>query len=186
METKKYYIKKELILEIEVVQNPNEAKHPHVPIEPMDCRVEWKHKSTPDYHTKINSYLKIDPRTLVVIEDEKTRTHQVKSVKVVDDGPRSALGSISLHGMSERLLLETETETKRHLHLPHELNRYWGSDWEEQVEWGCMNYLDLTEGERTESDLTDFMPKEEIEDDLAGVQYKRWGILRVIDGGKNK
>ena len=210
METKKYYIKKELILEIEVVQN--EFSEPEVPIDPMGCRVEW-HPNTmrgyEDYYSlidQLNKCIKIDPRHLQVVEDEMMRSHSVKKVTLVEDGPRRGrLGSCALHGMSKALVVETEekeityrmddleedemsdsvtpmkkTETilKTHLHLPHELHRYYGDNWEDKVDFD-VEYTVLGDLPSTSTDLTEFMEVDEEEE-------RRWGILRVIDGGKDK
>lgn len=207
METKTYYVRKELILEIEVEQNPD--KHTETPIHPMECRLEWNVKGIKPLHEQVTEILNIDPNDLRVVEDEMTRQHKVTRVRVANDGPRSSMVGPSLFGMSEKMLVETEEQTAtvamdeiddsealhsdtvtpmrrklrrsvQHLHLPHELHRHYGANWGEEIDWDYYDYATLGEPERTETDLTDYMPKDEIEPN----KTKQWGILRVIEGGK--
>ena len=208
METKKYYIKKELILEIEVIQNPDEWNEPDVPINPKDCRIELKYVQDEYMSISLERAIKIDPTLLKVVEDERTRTHEVKGVRIWADGPRSHLYGPSTWGMSEHLLLETESRTEtedrydssahdsdsdnvvpmkekqrhtlHHIHLPHEIEDATKQRWQDVVD--PLNFTRwYPQEERTETDLTDFMEEDEREE----LKNKQWGILRVIDGGKD-
>ena len=230
METKKYYVKKELILEIEVEQNPEKVFEPDVPINPKDCRLEWTGTGNLDWMEHLNSKIKINPEDLHVMEDAMTRCHEVKSVRLIDEGPRKSWMGASEWGMSEDLVWEQKYVSKEvydhdlddldayddsdnvtplpktvsywklmHLHLPHEIVGQGGQDWYQELwdrdpvarEDGGYYYNDKhrffvgippepPEPERTETDLTDFMPKDEI-DDVSSKSV----ILEVIEGGKS-
>ena len=211
METKKYYIKKELILELEILQNPDE--NPDVPIEPMECRIEWKSVGTGFLSKLLNERIKINPNDLICLEDSEQRAHKVESVRVWADGPRTHLYGHSQWGMSDHLLLEhvhvTSVPEHRsdlnldsdnvvpmdikqnrridHVQLPHELERHLGGDWQDKLDaslFSTFNDEDPMNDRpyRNETDLTDFMETDEQEE----LKQQQWGILRVIDGGKNK
>jgi hypothetical protein len=234
VETKKYYVRKELILEIEVEQNPEEHNEPDVPINPMDCRLEWFMPSRSvggaenfNWVKYLNQKIKIDTADIHVMEDAMTRCHTVKSLRVIDEGPRKEWNGAAEWGMSETLVGEQEYVSEEvyddhdlddyedsdnvtplprmvsywkliDLHLPHELEKHEGQNW--QLAFRLMDpdtdgntyhyndthrfimdtYAEPSEPERTETDLTDFMPKDEI-DDVSSKSV----ILEVIEGGKS-
>jgi hypothetical protein len=136
----------------------------------------------------------------------------VKSVRVWADGPRTHLYGESQWGMSDHLLIEhvhgtdsthrshlnldsdnvvpMDIQQKRridHVQLPHELEQHLGPEWWDKLDASLFSTFNEDDplndrSYRNETDLTDFMEPDEQEE----LKKQQWGILRVIDGGKDK